>query len=280
MILISLIVGLLLLYLLLTLISFYIVHQMPRNPVTDPPDWGTVTDTEIIAIDGGKLEVWRVEPEGESRGIVLLAHGWGRNRDRMVNRARLFGKMNFTTVMHSARDHGNSSPKKMMNGLRFAEDIETVLNWVGQPVILYGHSMGSMGAIITASRNPSTVGRLIMEASFPNTGQALRNLYRWVNPVFGILMGPMIVFWMNLFYPNFNKIHPARLAPQIRVPVLIVHGENDNRFPASYAPRLQEAFRPGQADLFIAKGAGHSDASLKDGYDDAVRSFLNRQEST
>ena len=94
------------------------------------------------------LDVWRIEPEGESRGIVVLAHGWSRNRDRMVPRARMFARMGFTTVIHSARDHGNSSRKRSMNAVKFAEDIEAVLQWVGEPVILYCHSAGSAGAII------------------------------------------------------------------------------------------------------------------------------------
>ena len=81
--------GLIGLYLLITLIFTYSVQQFPRNPVSDPPDWGRVIDTKIPAIDGGLLEVWRIEPQGASRGLIVFAHGWGRNRDRMVSRARI-----------------------------------------------------------------------------------------------------------------------------------------------------------------------------------------------
>ena len=81
--------GLGLFYLLFTLFLTYLVQQIPRNPVEDAPDWGSVLDTVIPALDGGSLEVWRIEPEAEPRGIVVFAHGWGRNRDRMVGRARM-----------------------------------------------------------------------------------------------------------------------------------------------------------------------------------------------
>ena len=79
------------LYLILALAFTYITHRIPRRPVDDLPDWGRIIDTRIPAGDGGELEVWRIEPEEESRGTVLLAHGWSRNRNRMVARARLFG---------------------------------------------------------------------------------------------------------------------------------------------------------------------------------------------
>lgn len=69
------IIAIMAVYLLLTLFFTYLVHQIPRAPLKEPPDWGQVTDTRIPAADGGELEVWRVEPEGESKGVVLLAHG-------------------------------------------------------------------------------------------------------------------------------------------------------------------------------------------------------------
>ncbi len=72
------------------------------------------------------LEVWRITPAQSPRGTIILAHGWRRNRDRMMGRARFFGSLGFTTVIHSARDHGGSSSCRWMNAMKFAEDIEAV----------------------------------------------------------------------------------------------------------------------------------------------------------
>ena len=183
------VVGALLIYLLFTLFLTYLVQQVPRNPVEDKPDWGIVTDTQIPAIDGLPLEVWRIEPDSPSRGIVVFAHGWGRNRDRMIGRARYFAKWGFTTVVHSARDHGQSSPKRFMNAVKFSEDIDAVLNWIKEPVILYGHSAGAGAATISASRNQNQVKVLFLEACYAYTEEALLNLYRWFNPFFGNFFG-------------------------------------------------------------------------------------------
>jgi pimeloyl-ACP methyl ester carboxylesterase len=269
--------GLIGLYLLLTLILTYVVQQVPRKPVTDPPDWGRIMDTRISAIDGGSLEVWRIEPEGPSRGLVVLAHGWSRNRDRMVSRARIFGQWGFTTVMHSARDHGESSRRRFMNAVKFAEDIEAVIKWLDQPVILYGHSIGSAAAIIAASRNSGRIRVLFLEASYAYTREALLSLYRWVNPFFGICLAPMILFWMNLFYGNkLDSVSPARLAAHVKIPVMLIHGENDRRFPLTFALELKRSFAPDQVVLYVAPGAGHSDSSQTPGYELALKSFLDR----
>jgi len=269
--------GAFLFYLLFSLYLTYLVQQIPRRPVEDRPDWGRIIDTRIPTVEGRSLEVWRIEPDGPSRGTVVFAHGWGRNRDRMVARARLFGKWGFTTVIHSARDHGNSSPRRFMNAVKFAEDIEAVLTWVQEPVILYGHSAGAGGAIIAADRNPTRIKILFLEACYANTREALLSLYRWVNSFFGIVFGPMILFWMNLFYQNeLDRFSPARLATFIKMPVMLIHGEKDRRFPLEFALTLKQKFAAGQAELYIAKGVGHSDSSTTAGYQPAVQSFLER----
>ena len=270
-------VGALGLYLILTLIFTYGVHQFPRCPVQDPPDWGSVTDTRIPAVDGGEIEVWRIDPEGVSRGMVVLAHGWSRNRDRMVQRARIFGKMGFTTVIHSARDHGRSTPHRFMNAFRFAQDIESVLNWVNRPVLLYGHSAGAAGAVIAAARNPEKVTHLFVEGCYARTREALRSLYRSFNPVFGLVFAPMVVLWMDLFYRfQMDQISPVRLAPGLHIPVLIIHGEQDQNFPLHHAWRLRDAFPAGTAELFVGMGADHSSCSLLPQYPAAIHSFVDR----
>ena len=271
------IIALIVVYLLFTLVCTYLVQQLPRKPVSDPPDWGVVADTRIPAVKGGFLEVWRIEPAGRSKGLVVFAHGWGRNRDRMVSRARIFGKWGYTTVIHSARDHGNSSRRRFMNGYKFAEDIEAVIKWLGEPVILYGHSAGSAGAIIAASHMPEKIRVLFLEASYAYTEEALLSLYRWFNVFFGYFLGPMILVWMNLFYGNkLDSVSPARLASTIHMPVMLIHGEKDKRFPLDFALKLKHSFAPGQADLYVAERAGHSDSSNTPGYAPAVKSFLDR----
>ena len=270
-------ISILVLYVIFTLFLTYLVQQFPRNPVQDKPDWGRTTDTKIPSIDGGFLEVWRIEPDVPFRGTIIFAHGWGRNRDRMVSRARFFGQRGFTAVIHSARDHGHSSPRRFMNAARFAEDIEAVLNWVNEPVGLYGHSAGAGGAIIAAARNQDKIKLLFLEACYAHTQEGLLSLYRWINPFFGILCGPMIIFWLNRFYGNkLETVSPARLAPSVKMPVMLIHGEKDRRFPLAFALTLRDSFAPGQADLYVAPGVGHSDASKTSGYPDAIGSFLER----
>jgi pimeloyl-ACP methyl ester carboxylesterase len=131
--------------------------------------------------------------------------------------------------------------------------------------------------MVAASRNQEKIKLLILEGSYAHTKTALLSLYRWVNPFLGIFFGPMIIFWMNRFYGNkLDDVSPARLAPSLKMPVMIIHGEKDRRFPLEFAVTLKNSFSSGQTDLYIAKGAGHSDSSQTPGYPVAVKSFLDR----
>ena len=103
------------------------------------------------------------------------------------------------------------------------------------------------------------------------------SLYRWFNPVVGTVFGPGILFWMNVIYRGqVARYSPARLAPSISAPVMMIHGKQDRRFPIAYAQELAGRFRQGQVDFYAAEGAGHSDSSLTEGYLPAVERFLKR----
>jgi pimeloyl-ACP methyl ester carboxylesterase len=151
------------------------------------------------------------------------------------------------------------------------------LTWVDVPVILYGNSAGTAGAIIAAERNPDKVELLFLEACYADTKEVRLNLYRWFNPFFGMILGPMILYWMNLFYRNkLATVSPARLAPSLKMPVMMIHGEKDRRFPLQFAQKLKNSFTSNQVELYVAPGAGHSDSSKTPSYKSAVKLYLNR----
>jgi pimeloyl-ACP methyl ester carboxylesterase len=167
----------------------------------------------------------------------------------------------------------------MMNIMKFAQDIETVLNWLDESVILYGHSAGSGAALIAATRRPDRIRLLFLEGVFADTHEALMHLYIWVNPVFGRCFGPMILFWMNLFYRGrLRRMTPCRLARSIKIPVMLIHGEQDRRFPVRFAYQLKDCFGKAPVSLYVAPEAGHSDASQTAGYLPAVQAFLEQHD--
>jgi pimeloyl-ACP methyl ester carboxylesterase len=87
----------------------------------------------------------------------------------------------------------------------------------------------------------------------------------------------MVIFWMDLFYGfRLDKVSPVKLAPQIHVPVLIIHGKRDPTFALHHALRLQDSFPAGKTELFVVSEGEHSTCSLAPDYPDGITAFVNR----
>ena len=85
---------------------------------------------------------------------------------------------------------------------------------------------------------------------------------------------------MDVFYrSDINLTSPALIAPDITMPVMVIHGEKDQRFPVAYAHTLKSSFRSSQAEIYVAPGAGHSGSSQTPGYAPAIKGFLDRHQA-
>ena len=118
---------------------------------------------------------------------------------------------------------------------------------------------------------------MYLEGSYAETKIALLSLYKSFNRYFGLIFKYLLVFWMDKFlYRNkLGPLSPKTLAPNINVPVLLIHGEKDMTFPVKFAQTLAQSFPNNQTKLWIAKGAGHSDSSFQTGYKTEIKKFLN-----
>jgi len=69
----------------------------------------------------------------------------------------------------------------------------------------------------------------------------------------------------------------VRLARDIHMPVMILHGEADRRFPVAFAYRLRDRFpETDRTELFIARGAHHSETSHSPLYPTVLAAFLTK----
>src|SRR3954470_985076 len=101
-------------------------------------------------------------------------------------------------------------------------------------IISYGRSVGNGASIDLASRSP--VGGLIVQSGFTSAFVVLTKV-------------PLIPFDK---FKNISKIK------NVRCPVLVVHGRNDNVIPFRNGERLFEA-APGSKSNYWVEKAGHND---------------------
>jgi len=102
--------------------------------------------------------------EGEPNGPpVLFLHGVGRaGKDFSPLFSSLASEHQLFTL--DARGHGRSSRTPGFYKIRDHEtDAAALLKYIGQPTIIYGHSMGALNAMVIAATRPDLVRGIILE---------------------------------------------------------------------------------------------------------------------
>lgn len=116
-----------------------------------------VTQHSITAsADGLSLQIIVTEPSTSAKGILQMCHGMCEHKERYIEMMEFFSADGWICVMHDHRGHGGSvkSPEHlgyMYDGgwKALLEDTHLVTSWAKSrypqlPLVLYGHSMGSM----------------------------------------------------------------------------------------------------------------------------------------
>ena len=124
-------------------------------------------------VDGLELELLVVEPE-EVRAVVQISHGMCEHKERYLEFMRFLADHGVASIIHDHRGHGASV--KSLNDLGYmygqgakglVEDLRQITRyarkcWTGVPLILLGHSMGSLAVRVYAKQNDSGIDGLIV----------------------------------------------------------------------------------------------------------------------
>jgi uncharacterized protein len=165
-------------------------------------------------------------------------------------------------------------------------DIEAAVRWSlahgARRVVLVGQSMG--GAIVAAflrySPLAAMVARVVFDAPMLDLHAAVDyQVRRHTTPVIGRFLAPLV--WMAeriagvRFGVDWSAIAYLDEATWLKVPALVIHGDDDIRVPVSISAMLKELY-PTLADLEVFPGAGHLESWNIDRarYTSLVRSFL------
>ena len=275
-------------YFVLLLIMTIIFARYPRKPFDDYPDWGMVKEYRVSTNRGKKLETWVVYPDSIKDKIsgddlytknpaVVITHGWGRNRGRMVQRARHWQKLGFTTILFSARDHGNSDKEPIgMSIIRFSQDIDSIVNWWGVPVIIQGHSIGAGATVITGSRN-KLVRAIVVDSSMRAIPDDITMIYKPVFKKWTPVLGPGLKVSLYIFFKIILRHERKDFSPDIagkyiKVPTLLIYGKNDDIFPPSCGEALVKIIEGSK--LKVLENAHHSNIPNQPEYGEIIKEFV------
>ncbi|MDA0275508.1 MAG: alpha/beta fold hydrolase, partial [Proteobacteria bacterium] len=175
---------------------------------------------------------------------LLYLHGARVNLTSSVYRIRGYAQMGFNVLAIDYRGFGRSS-ERLPSEDSVYEDAEAAWRWLATRVpvpqrrVIFGHSLGGAIAVELALR-AGDAGALVLESTFTSIREMAETRAAFL-PIDGLIT---------------QHFEVEKKLPRVRMPVFIVHGEDDSVVPASMAARLYAA-APEPKRLFMVQGAGH-----------------------
>ncbi|RXT35283.1 alpha/beta hydrolase [Bradyrhizobium betae] len=211
----------------------------------------------LTTSDGEKVIVWHV-PAKPGRAVVLFFHGNGDFLAGLAGRFKAITADGTGLVALSYRGYAGSSGAPSENGLLRDAAIAysfAAERYEAQRVVAWGFSLGTGVAVAIASEHP--VGKLILEAPYTSIADVAAAHFRFV-PVRLLMRDPF---------------HSDERIARVTVPLLIVHGAQDQTIPIALGEKLFALAREPKQFVRIP-GGGHDDLG-NFGIADIARNFIN-----
>ncbi|MCH5463058.1 alpha/beta fold hydrolase [Lactobacillus sp. LC28-10] len=235
--------------------------------------------------DGLTLRASYIPAAGKSLRVVILAHSINHAREQMIPLAKLFHDHGYNVLMPDARAQGQSDGHRIGFGWPDRKDylgwIEKVISELGDNVkiVLMGLSMGAATVLATAGEHlPQNVKAVVADSGFASIYQMAKTTLR---RDFHLPANPIVPIadWLARFRTG-SRLSQERVDDQLKramVPVLIIHGEDDQVVPVKHAKVLYEAIK-GPKKAYIVPHAKHIQAYAHDPehYQQVLSDFLSQ----
>ena len=247
---IKIVLSIIVLYVVVLLLFYCLQRSLiyfPSSYAAPTPQAAGVGQMQMVSLhtdDGLTLNAWYHPPKEPYKPTIVYFHG---NAGHIGNRAIIimpFLTKGYGVLLVTYRGYSGNPGKPSEKG--FYQDARAALQFLkakGVPLsslVLYGESIGTAVAIQMATEYH--IGALVLQAPFTS----LTDIGQYHYPIFPIR-------WM--LKDTFTCLEKAK---NVHVPVLILHGENDNIIPPSMSRPLFEAF-PGPKKALYIPNRGHND---------------------
>ena len=202
-----------------------------------------------------------------TRGTVVLLHGFKHRKSKRVylEWARLLSTHGYRCVLIDNRGHGDSTGRLVGFGVRESVDTAQVLDALEaqhqlvKPLTVLGGSLGAATAIQLAAQDDriDTVIAVAPYARLDNVMESFAEAYT------GFAKAVPQGVWENyakavckLAGITLDQTDNVKAVAQVKVPVLLIAGEADERVPISQVRAILDAAPPG-SELVPVPGESH-----------------------
>ncbi|HEY9051210.1 MAG TPA: alpha/beta fold hydrolase [Gammaproteobacteria bacterium] len=219
----------------------YLLFHPERELLMAPDVIGIEYDDIYIQSSGNvRLHGWRLHTKNEKKGTVLFFHGNAENISTHIGHVYWLTNYGYDVIAVDYRGYGHSTGQPQLEGV--IKDIDSTITHVvehatddGLGFVVVGQSLGGSLTIaaVAQSKIKNKINAVVVVGAFSDYHKITRQV-----------LGRSWLTWplqWPLSYTINNDFSPEKYIADISpVPVLIMHGINDNVIPITHADRLFE----------------------------------------
>lgn len=261
-----------------------------KKIITPRKEWLLSQPLEHVTVkswDGLTLHGDFLPSERPSSRLAILGHGYTSNGLSNCSAISMFFyKLGYNCLIMDHRAHGMSEGDYVGFGILDRYDwkiwIDSMEQRLGSDaeIVLYGVSMGATIAVMTAgfSDLPASVKAVIADCAFTSPYDVFAHILRrdYHLPPFPIMNINESLCRIKAGY-GFKDYSTLEAVRSTRVPMLFIHGKEDDFVPVWMSERNYEACRSPK-DILLVDNAAHGASYYENGavYEQKIEEFLEK----
>ncbi len=262
--------------------------EVYKKFIGERKEWFMAQNLEKVSItskDNLKLSGIYLPAEKTSDYIVLALHGYTSTGTSFCSLANYFHNIGFDCLMPDLRAHGESEGEYVGFGIldRFdcLEWIKYIVNKFGKEkkIIIHGISMGGATALMTTGFEdiPEQVKAVIADCAFTSPYDVFAHIMKrdYKMSEFPVMNINTMLCRKKAGY-GFNDYSTLTAVKNTKLPILFIHGKNDDFVPVWMTEKNYEACVSPKKILMV-ENAGHGAAYYENHelYEKTVSEFLD-----
>lgn len=221
-------------------------------------------NTQVVSMQSyDDLKLNGYYADNESDIYIIMVHGYRSDATSVVAPAKKMIKEGYNVLIPDLRGHGKSEGDFI--GMGWIDHID-ILDWIDMiikknqqaQIVLYGISMGGATVMNVAGDNPpKQVKAIIEDCGYTNVWDVL---YYHLDEEYGWSKSMMfmaeIVTYLRAGY-CIKDASPLEQVKNANLPILFIHGDNDEFVPFSMLDQLYEN-AGGPKEKLVIKGGSHA----------------------
>ncbi|WP_125721476.1 alpha/beta hydrolase [Flavobacterium ustbae] len=212
-----------------------------------------------------EIECWFIQ-NPNSKGTVILFHGYGSEKSALIERSNEFQKLGYSTMLVDFMGSGNSEGNQTTIGFKEAEEVKSCFDYISTigetNIYLFGSSMGAVAIMKSINDYQIKPKGIIIECPFGSMYETVCARFRKMNaPTFP--MASILLFWGSIQNGFWGFSHnPCEYAKNINCPTLLLYGEKDKSVSRKEIDEIYNNLK-GTKKLKVYKDTGHENYLIK-----------------